>query len=235
MHISSSMAKKHATPLLNLRVQAPYMPPLFWEDGLAGGALQTSPTSPNFQTVEICWVSDSVEYPTWSSSGSSTWLATSGNGHDKKRQKMFTFICTQISWMLNVKCIQMHQNSSTILYYPPKRFGNVLHEFALCWGCLVLWPEHPHSAGNSWQFVMFMWCSRLQWQRLDKIRANVATASVNRGKAFFAASDFVVLCNYFLQSLHVNLNRVPHADQSQFTKQNSWNRTKLRQKPRGLS
>lgn len=91
---------------------------LFWENGLAGGALPTSSTSSNFQTVEICWVSDSVEYPTWSSSGSSTWLATSCNGHDKERQKMFTFICIQLveCWMSNVfKCIKIHQPSYTIL------------------------------------------------------------------------------------------------------------------------
>ena len=128
----------------------------------------------------------------------------------------------------------MYSNASKFIDHPILSSKTVRKRSSRIHPVLGLSGSLTWASPLCWQFVTIRDVHVMFTFAMAETRQDPRQCSHRFGQSWQGVLCGQRLCcfmHYLLQSLHVNLNRVPHADQSQFTKQNSWNRTKLRQNP----
>ena len=128
----------------------------------------------------------------------------------------------------------MYSNASKFIDHPILSSKTVRKRSSRIRPVLGLSGSLTWASPLCWQFVTIRDVHVMFTFAMAETRQDPRQCSHRFGQSWQGVLCGQRLCcfmHYLLQSLHVNLNRVPHADQSQFTKQNSWNRTKLRQNP----
>lgn len=126
----------------------------------------------------------------------------------------------------------MYSNASKFINHPILSSKTVQKRSSRIRPVLGLSGSLTWASPLCWQFVTIRDVHVMFTFAMAETRQDPRQCSHRFGQSWqgvLCGQRLCCLMHYLLQSLHVNLNRVPHADQNQFTKQNSWNRTKLRQ------